>query len=371
MGKKHQKKEPNKNNLQEQMLEHQQNGKKKSRKRSIVLCTFIVAAAILAFVLWLNRFVFYEPADVKAFQVGENMVYMDEVNFCILESVLDLEIDAKALEENVAEDMTADEFYKQNIMNAIMDYKVEEEMAKREGLVLTKEEKEQANKDVISFMETVDGGVLRELGITRDTIVEVYQQRYLAQKLETQVTENLEAEEVSYCTMYMLMFPKIKMDADGNYVKDEDTGEPIMLSDEEISKRKAEADTAYEELKSGADIEELAKKYGIESFSGEESNTPESFGEPFSDYAKTLKEGEVSPVLDISSCYVVLKMMNPNNKEMAEQIRGYYRNDLAQKTIEENKTKWYDEIGVSQDETWTSAAWKKVTLYDFVGYVEE
>lgn len=371
MGKKHQKKEPNKSNLQEQMLEQQQNGKKKSRKGSIVLCSFIGVAAILAFVLWLNRFAFYEPAEVKAFQVGEDMVYMDEVNFCILENMLDLGIDVEALQESVAEDMTADEFYKQNIMNAIMDYKVEAQMAKREGLVLTKEEKEDANKDVISFMETVDGGVLRELGITRDTIVDVYQQRYLAQKLVAQVTENLETEEVSYCTMYMLMFPKIKMTVDGNYVKNEDTGEPIMLSDEEISKREAEADTAYEELQSGADIEELAKKYGVEGFSGEESNTPESFGEPLSEYAKTLKEGEISPVIDISSCYVILKMINPNNKEMAEQIMGYYRSDLAEKAIEENKTKWYDEIGASQDKTWTSAAWKKVTLYDFVGYVEE
>ena len=150
MGKKHQKKEPNKSNLQEQMLEQQQNGKKKSRKGSIVLCSFIGVAAILAFVLWLNRFAFYEPAEVKAFQVGEDMVYMDEVNFCILENMLDLGIDVEALQESVAEDMTADEFYKQNIMNAIMDYKVEAQMAKREGLVLTKEEKEDANKDVIN-----------------------------------------------------------------------------------------------------------------------------------------------------------------------------------------------------------------------------
>lgn len=372
MGKKHQIKEENKNTLEKGLQESRQDGRIKKRRTGIAIGFLIViATVVVVFLFGKNRFTFREPSEVKAFQVGDNMVYMDEVNFCILENVKSFGIDTEALGEQIEDDMSADEYYKQKIMDAIMDYKVEARIAKNKGLSLTEEDLAEVNKDVVSCMESIDGGVLRKLGITQDKIMDIYKERYLAQKLEEQVVSNLETEDVSYCTMYMLLFPKVEMDENGDYVRKEDTDEPILLSDEEIDKRKAEADAAYDELQNGADIEEIAKKYGVEVYSGAESNTPETFGEPFSEYAKTLKEGEISPVIDILSCYAILKMMNPNDEEVAEQIMGYYRSDLEDKTIEENRIKWYDEVGVSKDETWTSSAWKKVTLYDFVGNVEE
>ena len=87
-------------------------------------------------------------------------------------------------------------------------------------------------------------------------------------------------------------------------------------------------------MKAGGDPAEIAKKYGVEAYSSEESNTPETFGEPFSDYAKKLKNGECTPVLDIESCYAIMQMVKVNNEQIASEIREYYQADMKDQALE-------------------------------------
>ncbi|MDE6434686.1 MAG: peptidylprolyl isomerase [Lachnospiraceae bacterium] len=374
MEKKHKKGQEQKNNLKER---EQKNVADKKKQKNLLMTVFAVAVGIIVFVLllWKLSGILDEPSKTKAFQVGEEMVYMDEVHFCILQNVVSLGIGSEELQATAKDGSSADEYYKQEIMNMIMDYKVEAIAAKKQGLSLSEEEEREVKNDVASYMKAFDGHVFRELGITQELIADICKDRYLAHKLRQTITEDLEVEEVTYATIYMLLFPKIEMDDSGDYVKEEGGDNPIMLSDAEIEQQKADAQAAYEELESGADIEEIAKKYGVQNYSGEQSNTPESFGESFgedfSKYTKTLKADEISPVIDAGSCYAVIKMITPDNEEIAEQIKEYYRNDLEDETIEENKIKWYEAAGASTEPKWVGNAWKQVTLYDFVKYVEE
>ena len=213
--------------------------------------------------------------------------------------------------------------------------------------------------------------ILKQLGITQERVIEIYTQRYLAHALEESVIKDLKVEEQKYCTMYMLLFPKVETDANGDYVREDDGETPVMLSEEDIKKKKEDCEKAYEELKDGADIEEIAVKYGVSNVSGEESNLAESFEKPFSEYAVKLKEGEYSPILETASCYGILKMITENNEEIAEQIMGYYKSDLEQETIDENKTKWYEEAGAGSGADFVGSTWENISLYDFVKYVEE
>ena len=72
-------------------------------------------------------------------------------------------------------------------------------------------------------------------------------------------------------------------------------------------------------------------------YSGEESNTPESFGEPFTEYAQSLKDGECSPVLETESCYAILKMITVNDEEIADQIMQHYRAEMEEEAVTEKK----------------------------------
>lgn len=353
------------------MKEERQKQEKKWLEVVITTVLAIVGIAILAVVLWKLSGAGDEPAKKEVFQIGEEMVYLDEVNLCILQNVMNLGITETSLNTTAEDGSSADDYYKQEILQMIMDYKVEAKVATQQGITLTNEEEEAVNDDVLTYISQIDGRILKELGITRDRIFEIFKERCLARKLENTVTEEVTVEEENYCTMYMLLFPKVEMEENGDYVRQEDGETPVMLSEEEIAEKKAEAEEAYQKLLDGADVEKIAKKYGVESVSGKESNLSGSFGEPFGEYAKTLKDGEYSPVIETESCYAILKMITANNEQIAKQILQHYREDLEEEAIEKSKTEWYEAAGVSDEAEWMGSTWESVSLYDFVQYVEE
>lgn len=345
-----------------------------TKKRVHVLFMVVGAVffvALLVLFVWKISGASDNPSSKMVFKVGKEKVYLDEVNLCIFQNVTNLGIDSESLATTAEDGSSADEYYKNEILQVIMDYKVAAAVAKKQGITLSKEEKEAIKQDVNDYISKTDGHTLRVLGITQNRIEEIYTQRYLAHALEQTVTKDITVDKRNYCTMYMLLFPKLETDENGDYVTEDDGETPIMLSEEEVAKRKQEADAAYQELKDGADIEEIAVKYGVNAVSGQESNLSDGFGEPFSEYATSLKDGEISPVLETKSCYAILKMISANNEEMANQILDYYKSDLETETINENKVKWYKEAGVSETPEFVGNTWKNISLYDFVQYVEE
>lgn len=354
-------------------VEEQKNSEEQKRRRDIIstVVAVVVILALVAVGLWVLSGEGNKPSDKLVFTVGEEEVYLDEVNFCILQNVVNLGITTDMLDNTKANDgSSAAEYYKQEILELITDYKVEYITAKKQGLVITEEEENSVRSDAVQFMGMIHGSVLSRLGITQDMVIEVYRQRYLAKKLEDTVTEDLETEEQNFCTMYMMLFPKVEMEENGDYKRQDDGETPIMLSEEDIEKRKQDADAAYQELIDGAEHETVADKYGVAAYSGEESNLSGSFGEPFSQYAESLKDGEYSPVLETESCYAILKMLTANNEEFAEQILSYYNADVEKEKIEEEKKRWYEEAEIDGPQ-FKGNIWKDVSLYDFTQYVED
>lgn len=345
---------------------------KPDKRREIIIFVAILVVMIAAFAvfLWYLSGAGKTPADTVVFRVGKEDVYLDEVNLCILQNVVDLGIGEKALDTTAEGGSSADSYYKNEILQLIMDYKVEAQIAAKQGITLTEEEQDSVRKDVTEYFGQIDGRILKTLGIAKTRVIDIYTQRYLAHKLEQTVTDDVEVENQRYCTLYMLLFPKVQIDADGNYLTEEDGETPVMLSEEEIAQRKQDAEEAYKRLQDGEDIEALAKEYGVDKVSGEQSNMDESFGDSFTEYAKNLKEGEYSPVIDIASCYAIVKMVKENNEELADQVMERYRSDLEKDALQEQRTKWYQEADV-KEASFIGNTWKKISLYDFVKYVEE
>lgn len=354
-------------------VEKQRSSEADKRRRETI-STIVVIAVLLILAaggLWVLSGEGNKPSDKLAFTVGEEEVYLDEVNFCILQNVVNLGITTDLLNNTKVDDGTsAAEYYKQEILELMSDYKVEYITAKKQGLAITEEEEQSVRSDAVQFMGSINGSVLSQLGITQDMVIEVYKQRYLAKKLEDTVTGDIETEEQRFCTMYMMLFPKVEMGEDGDYIRQEDGETPVMLSEEEIDKSRQDAEDAYQELIDGAELETVADKYGVTAYSGEESNLSGSFGEPFSQYAESLKDGEYSPVLETESCYAILKMITANNAELAEQIMSYYKADVAKEKIAEEKKRWYEEAGIESPKL-NGSIWEKVSLYDFTQYAED
>ena len=351
------------------------------RKNNIII-TFVMAVCgvcALAAIFYLVFHKEHSAHDTVVFTVGDEKVRKDEVNFCILQNVINLQIDEEKLSVSL-EDMqsvkaeNADEYYKNEILEMMTEYKVEYITAVKQGLTLTEDEKNQVRTDVTKYLSTVNSRVLNELGITKDCIMNVYEQRFLANKLVEKTLAEIDVDENDidkrYATIYVMLFPKVETTDDGDYVREEDGKTPVMLSEDEILEQKNNAYAAYKELTDdGTDVNGVAQKYGVEIFSGEQSNMIDSFDEPFSDYAKELKEGEYSQVIDTSSCYAIVKMIDENNEQITEQIMETYRSDVKQEELETIKDGWYDELSVSKEPEPVYNVWSKITFYDFVKYI--
>ncbi len=342
-------------------------GKNKLAENIITALVLVVVLVVAVFGLWKLSGEDKKPSKVLVFTIGNEEVYQDEVNLCIIQNTIDLGVSAGHLDTATAEDGTlAADYYKQQILDVIMDYKVEYMVAKEQGLTLTEQEEKEVLLDVVEYMSKVDARVLNRWGVTQELIEEVYKQRYLARKLEIEMLEEVDVDEVKYCTIYLMLFPKVEMNEDGSYVTEADGETPVMLAEDVIAQRKKDAEAALEELKAGGEPAEIAKKYGVEAYSGVENNTPDSFGEPFSDYAKKLKDGECTAVLDIESCYAVMQMVDSNNEKLADEIKEYYQADMKAEALEEKRIEWYKQVNVGQEPVFEGKIWEKISLYDYV-----
>lgn len=344
---------------------------KKQNKGKFIFIAALVGILVIGIGVCLYRKAEQESSKKEVFRIGDKTVYLDEVNYYLLQSVTELGLTADELEQLTQEDADTQEHYKSEVLQVIVKDKVEAAVAGQQGITLTEEEETAIAKDAVAYMGTVNGSALRNLGITKECIATVYTEKYLAQLLEKSVTDEIEVEQDNFCTMYQMFFPKVEMTEDGDYARQDDGVTPILLPDEQIAKAGEDAEAAHKALEAGEEPDEVAKRYGVDVYSGEAGNLSGSFEEPFLEYARSLKEGECSPVIDMSSCYVILKMMQENDEETAEQILGYYRLDLEQEAIEEKRTQWYQEMGVGEEPDFIGNTWKKLSLYDFVKYVEE
>ena len=346
--------------------------KKAKKKNSLTM--FLVGAVFLLLITFGLIMLFHSEHsayDTVVFKVGDEKVRKDEINLCMLQNIINLSIDRESLSKKAENGMNAAEYYKQEILELIMNYKVESMIAQKQGITLSKDEEQEVKNDASEYMGKINARVLNELGITKDRITEIYRQRYLAHKLEEKQDFDVEIEEQKFVTIYRLLFPKVVMDEEGDFVTEDDGSTPIMLSDEEIAEQKAKADQAYKELtEENADIEEVAKKYGVDLYSGLQSNLVSNFADPFSKYAEELKDGEYSPVFEIESCYGIVKMINSNNEEIAEQIVDTYKQDREKEELNKQRNKWYQEMGVSKDPVFVGNTWDKISLYDYMIYVE-
>lgn len=333
----------------------------------LLLCLLLVAIICL---IWKFVSAGKTPARQEVFLVGEETVYLDEVNFCFYQNVTQLRLGADVLEQTMEDGSTGDSYYKNAILKTIMNYKVEDKVARSRGITLDEEEEKQLKVDVADFLKNTNGSDLRELGITQERIEEIYRQRYLADKLEKEVMDDITVDDQKYCTVYIMQFPKVKMDETGDYVRDGDSDMPILLSDEEMTRQKEHAQQALKMLQDGEDAVAVARKFNVELYSGEESNLADSFEEPFVQYTATLKKDECSPVMETESCYAIIKMIKEDNKEIAQQIMGYYKEDMIKEAIQEERDKWYKEAGTTDNATFIGSVWERLTLFDFVKYVE-
>ncbi len=186
--------------------------------------------------------------------------------------------------------------------------------ATEQGIALTEEEKTQINQQIGSQITQMGGKAvfeseLKAMGTTEAAYTKFIESMYLASKLDSMLAEKEE---------YAVEDAEVEARIKETYIKakhilistvDNTTG--AALSEEEVAAAKAQADDLYQQIKGGADFDELMNTYssdpGLQSApDGYEFGKGQMVPE-FEKASYALEIGEVSEPVETSYGYHIIK----------------------------------------------------------------
>lgn len=303
-----------------------------------------------------------DPADVLVLKVGDDEVYLNEVNYYALAFLSSMGVaDGTDLSTYFSEQYpTMDEAYKAQLLMQIRQSKILYLKAVEEGISLTDDEVAEVDSEADKFMENYDKDKQAKFGLDKDLLTHVFTQIYMIRKLESQLASNVEqTETVSYGTIEKLVFLRVKIDESGNAVTDAD-GNYEYLSEDEQAQKKAQAEEALARLKDGEDLDDLIAEYDLAATSGTTHATSDSIKETYG-----LSDGEISDVIENEYGYTIIKVVASEDQDYTDSVNSYYQNSATQEAVKNQEQEWFDAFPISDDDVETDV-WNAFSLQEFL-----
>lgn len=288
------------------------------------------------------------PAEQLVLNVGEENIYMNEVNFYALSFAQALGITANTnLDEAFSADQTYDDAYKAQLLVQIRQSKILYLMAVEKGITLSDAELAEAQSNAEAFLSKYDVQEQEKYGFTLESLTEIYKQREMIMVLEKQMASEVvldTEEDTEYGTVSNMIFLKVEIDENGSAVLDEN-GEYVFLSESEQAEQKANAEAALERAKNGEAFEDLIEEYGIGLVSGEVHATKSSIESTYG-----LKDGEISDIIENDYSYTIVQVINNYDEEYSKTVEAYYLNTQQKESVSAQEQEWFDNFEISDDD---------------------
>lgn len=225
---------------------------------------------------------------------------------------------------------------------------------------LTKDEKKQLNENVDAFVKDETGKkVMKQTEADKEMIKKLYEESTIASKVMQEIVKKADVtvtdEEAKTVKVYKLVFTTKKTDSK--------TGKEKDMTATEKNNQLKKAKSALKAMKKGETASSVAKKYGVNT-DNEESYTKGKavLGEKFETAAAKLKKNQISGIVETDKAYVIIKMINPNDKTAAATNKTTLLQEKQQAAYEKVYKKWTkkadkewdDEKSIDQD------LWKEV-----------
>lgn len=262
------------------------------------------------------------------------------------------------------EDLIKDEAIEQMKMVKVMITK-----AKEEEISLTEEEQEEMGQQAKIFFEGLTEQQVKDLGISLEVVVRVYEENRLAdkayEKLVADKVREISDEEARVTTVYDLLIPSYE------YVADV----VVPLGEEEREQAKNNAELAvsfFNEWKVEEEItqkvlEEYAKTNGYKEsrelyFKQEEA--AKKYGEEYETVMYGLKEGEYSSVIETNYGYHIIYMVALTDEEKTAQRKAEMVEELEKEAFDE----FYHKITQEAEKKWNSKRDVNHKVWDEVSF---
>ena len=300
-----------------------------------------------------------EMSKLNAIKVGDVTITQAEYYLYLMQFIYNQGLKASDITDKVTENAIDSTIYQIRLDQVLA------QMAKKEEAVnVTDEDLSTMRSSADSFYNYFGKALLDEYFITKDMIYSLFEtQAYVSamnDKIITDLSKSLfdsldeQYKDYTFHNMYYCLFPSYETDESGN-PKTSSDGKTVSISEEQKNENKKKAQELREKAVSGEKMEDLAKEYGIEAFSGNQINYNGAYSDELNELVASLKDGDISEVFDTESGYMVVRM----DKAIDNDYRNYWLQYTAYQKAQEN-------ISTMQQKMVESAGLKETDINDYV-----
>ncbi len=266
---------------------------------------------------------------------------------------------------------TVEEKLKNSVLAKLAQIKAMNLLAQEMGMELDEKEIELAETAASKYFDSLSESDIEAMkGVTLETIVQIYSEYALAEKLYDYIIRDINPEisddEARTITVEQIFLKTYDLDASGEKVTYNDTAKNTVY---------LKAKSIQNQLIDGTSFEELMSEYN----EAEESTI--SFGkgeveEAYETVAFNLGTEEISDVVEVSDGYVIIKCVTTFNREETEynkvrivaerkrEVFGEQYDAYVDTLTKELNEELWDSIEVTSDENvTTNSLWNVYTEY--------
>ena len=248
---------------------------------------------------------------------------------------------------------TFSDMAKDELLSEVTKIKIVVQEAAKLNIILENSEKEEVETQVVQYMEKITQEDQKKYGITQDMVRHVLEDNYLADKVYTvttnEVNTDISDEEAKQIKLQMLMVMTKGEDKNGNQ---------IALDETQKKTAKQRADAMREKALEAKDFEAFAS-----------SNTDASYVDltlgkgdnpEIENTAFALKVGEISPVIETTEGYVILKLISAFDEDATAQKKEQMIEEQRDAIFVAKYKVWSSEYKITQD----AKLWSMINFID-------
>ncbi len=247
-------------------------------------------------------------------------------------------------QQEYSDDYTFEDSLKDGVLDTFIEIYLLCAHADDYGLSLTDEEEEAIAETAAAFIAANNADTLEIMTATEEIVIEYLQNQTLAYKVEKAILEETEltvtdedAAQRGYTYVYFSTAG----------TEEDDDGNTIDLTDDEIAEIEAEATALAEAEDFDAYVEEME----YTSTSTTYGTDDEPFNECVMEVLNELTEGEIAVVYDEDALkYYVLRLDSEYDEEATAEVKAELEEEQQEEHYDEVITEWGDEIEWEVDE---------------------
>ena len=285
-------------------------------------------------------------SDTEVFRIGDNICTLPELRVYLTtaqkqyENVLGVD-----MWERDFGGITLESYLKENILGQIAQIKSMTLLAEEHKIKLSDEEEKKVKEAAKRYFASLNESEKEYLGITEETIANLYREYALANKVYEEITKDVDTEvsddEARKITVQQIFFPFQEGDADS----------------QKSEQYKRAVEVLKEVRQEDVDFLEIAEK------NNQDETTECTFGKGEKEGAVettafNLETGQISDVIETSNGYVIMKCISNFDREETDANKAV----IVEKRKTEAFDAVYDEFVSRQASQFNDELWEEITF---------